>query len=53
MPGITIDIPGFGSIPIVDPSTLDLDIDYSGKTYGGGVTLAGGHKNFFGTVFRF
>ncbi len=50
LPGITIDVPGFGSIPILDPSTLDLDIDYSGETYGGGITLAGGYKNIFGSI---
>jgi hypothetical protein len=50
LPGISIDVPGFGSIPILDPNTLNLDIDYSGATYGGGITLAGGYKNFFGSV---
>jgi hypothetical protein len=50
LPGITIDVPGIGSIPILDPNTLYLDIDYSGETYGGGITLAGGYKNFFGSV---
>ena len=50
IPGITIDVPVFGPIPILDPNTLHLDIDYSGETYGAGITLAGGYKNFFGSV---
>ena len=50
LPGITINVPGIGPVPIVDPNTLRFDIDYSGATYGGGITLAGGYKNFFGSV---
>lgn len=39
-------IPGFP--PIVTPGkTIDLNIDYNGTTFGGGVTLAGGYKDFF------
>lgn len=34
--------------PIFGPGkTLDLNIDYNGTTFGGGMTLAGGYKNFF------
>ena len=50
LPGITINVPGMGPVPVVDPNTLSVDIDYSGATYGGGITLAGGYKNFFGSV---
>jgi hypothetical protein len=50
LPGITIDVPGSGSVPIADPDTLHFDIDYSGATYGGGLTLAGGYKNLFGSL---
>jgi hypothetical protein len=50
LPGITIDVPIIGQIPILDPNTISFDIDYNGTTYGGGVTLAGGYKNFFGSL---
>jgi hypothetical protein len=50
LPGITVDVPGIGSVPIVDPATLNFDIDYNGTTFGGGITLAGGYKNFFGSL---
>ena len=50
LPGITVDLPGFGQVPILDPATLNFDIDYNGTTYGGGITLAGGYKNFFGSL---
>jgi len=50
LPGITVDVPGIGPVPIVDPATLNFDIDYNGTTYGGGITLAGGYKNFFGSL---
>jgi len=50
LPGITVDVPGFGQVPILDPATLNFDIDYNGTTYGGGITLAGGYKNFFGSL---
>jgi hypothetical protein len=50
LPGITIDVPIIGEVPILDPNTISLDIDYSGTTYGGGITLAGGYKNFFGSL---
>ncbi len=40
-----------GLPPIVAPGgTTDLNIDYNGVTYGGGLTLAGGYKNFFASV---
>ena len=39
-----------GNIPITDAQTHKLDIDYKGTTYGGGITLAGGYKDFFGSL---
>ena len=50
LPGITVDVPIIGPIPILDPNTISFDIDYNGTTYGGGITLAGGYKNFFGSL---
>ncbi len=50
LPGITVNVPGIGSVPILDPATLNFDIDYNGTTYGGGITLAGGYKDFFGSL---
>jgi hypothetical protein len=50
LPGITVNVPGIGQVPILDPATLNFDIDYDGTTYGGGLTLAGGYKNFFGSL---
>ena len=50
LPGITIDVPIIGPVPILDPNTISFDIDYSGTTYGGGITLAGGYKKFFGSL---
>jgi len=50
LPGITVDVPGIGQVPILDPATLNFDIDYNGTTYGGGITLAGGYKSFFGSL---
>lgn len=39
-------IPGFP--PVVEPGkTIDLNIDYNGTTFGGGITLAGGYRDFF------
>jgi hypothetical protein len=39
-------IPGLP--PILAPGrTIDLNIDYNGTTFGGGMTLAGGYKDFF------
>ena len=42
-------------IPGLPPSfgpqgSIDLNIDYNGTTYGGGITLAGGYKNFFASL---
>jgi len=39
-----------GNIPITDAQSHKLNIDYNGTTYGGGVTLAGGYKKFFGSL---
>lgn len=50
VPALSIDIPGIGNIPISDAQSHKLNIDYNGTTYGGGVTLAGGYKNFFGSL---
>jgi hypothetical protein len=42
-------IPGLP--PVIGPSgSIDLNIDYNGTTFGGGMTLAGGYKNFFASV---
>ena len=44
-------LPPIGLPPIFQPgSSVDLNIDYNGTTFGGGVTLAGGYKNFFASV---
>jgi hypothetical protein len=42
-------------IPGLPPSfgpqgSIDFNIDYNGTTYGGGITLAGGYKNFFASL---
>ena len=47
VPAISVDLPIIGNIPITDAQTHKLNIDYNGTTYGGGITLAGGYKNFF------
>jgi len=37
--------------PVFEPGkTVDLNIDYNGTTFGGGMTLAGGYKDFFASV---
>jgi hypothetical protein len=42
-------IPGLP--PIFEPGkTIDLNVHYKGTTYGGGMTLAGGYKDFFASV---
>jgi hypothetical protein len=48
---LDVNLPGFtiGPFPI-PPKTISFDIDYSGTTVGGGITLAGGYKNFFGSL---
>jgi hypothetical protein len=45
-------LPGIpGLPPIFEPGkTIDLNIDYNGTTFGGGVTLAAGYKNFFASL---
>ena len=50
VPGLTIDVPIIGPVPIFDPFTVPVDVDYDGVTYGGGVTLAGGYKRMFGSL---
>ncbi len=50
VPGLTVDVPIIGPVPIFDPFTIPVDVDYDGVTYGGGVTLAGGYKRMFGTL---
>jgi hypothetical protein len=48
---VTGALPPIGLPPIFEPgTTIDLNIDYNGTTYGGGMTLVGGYKNFFGSV---
>ena len=45
----SLPIPGLP--PIFEPGkTIDLNIDYNGTTFGGGMTLAGGYKDFFASV---
>jgi len=42
-------IPGLP--PIFEPGkTIDLNVHYKGTTYGGGMTLGGGYKDFFASV---
>jgi len=50
VPGFTVDVPPIGPVPIFDPFTIPVDVDYEGVTYGGGVTLAGGYESLFGTL---
>ena len=50
VPGLTIDVPIIGPVPIFDPFTIPVDVDYDGVTYGGGITLAGGYKRLFGSL---
>jgi len=48
---IASSLPPIGLPPILAPgNTVDLNIDYNGTTYGGGMTLAGGYKNFFASL---
>jgi hypothetical protein len=45
----SLPIPGLP--PIFEPGgTIDLNIDYNGTTFGGGMTLAGGYQDFFASV---
>ena len=40
-----------GLPPIFEPNkTIDLNIDYNGFAFGGGITLAGGYENFFASL---
>ena len=50
LPGLTINVPGIGEVPIFPAATFPLDVEYDGSTYGGGLTLAGGYKNIFGSL---
>ena len=50
IPALVVDLPIIGPVPITDPKTVNFNIDYNGTTYGGGVTLAGGYRNFFGSL---
>ena len=49
---LNVNVPAIsiGNIPITDPINASLNVDYHGTTYGGGMTLGGGYKNFFATV---
>jgi hypothetical protein len=48
---ITSNLPIPGLPPVFEPGkTIDLNIHYNGTTYGGGMTLAGGYKDFFASV---
>jgi hypothetical protein len=50
VPGLTVDVPIIGPVPIFDPFTIPVDVDYDGVTYGGGITLAGGYRRLFGSL---
>ncbi len=50
LPSLIVDLPIIGPTPITDPKRIKFNIDYTGTTFGGGVTLAGGYKNFFGSL---
>ena len=50
LPSLIVDLPIIGPTPITDPKTIKFNIDYNGTTFGGGVTLAGGYKDFFGSL---
>jgi hypothetical protein len=49
---LNINVPAIsiGNTPITDSINASLNVDYHGTTYGGGMTLGGGYKNFFATV---
>ena len=48
---ITDSLPTPGLPSIFEPDeTIHLNIDYNGFTFGGGITLAGGYENFFGSL---
>jgi len=48
---IASNLPIPGLPPIFEPGkTINLNIHYKGTTYGGGMTLAGGYKDFFASV---
>ena len=48
---ITSNLPIPGLPSVSEPGkTIDLNIHYNGTTYGGGMTLAGGYKDFFASV---
>jgi hypothetical protein len=50
VPGLTVDVPIIGPVPISDSFTIPLDVDFDGFTYGGGITLAAGYESIFGTL---
>ncbi len=50
LPALIVDLPGIGPTPITDPTSVNFNIDYNGTTFGGGITLAGGYKEFFGSL---
>ncbi|MGB5746596.1 MAG: hypothetical protein WBM69_06420 [Desulfobacterales bacterium] len=50
LPALIVDLPVVGPTPITDPTSINFNIDYNGTTFGGGVTLAGGYKEFFGSL---
>lgn len=41
---------GFAKLPLKFLEGQPFDLDFEGKTYGAGMTLAGGYNQFFGTV---
>lgn len=50
LPSLIVDMPIIGPTPITDPKSIKFNIDYNGTTFGGGLTLAGGYKDFFGSL---
>jgi hypothetical protein len=48
---ITGGLPSGGLPPVFEPNkTINLNIDYNGFTFGGGITLVGGYESFFGSL---
>ena len=50
IPALVVNLPIVGPVPITEPKTVNFNIDYNGTTYGGGTTLAGGYRYFFGSL---
>jgi hypothetical protein len=50
LPALVVDLPVIGPTPITDPKKINFNTDYNGTSVGGGLTLAGGYKEFFGSL---